>query len=132
MKTLKDSDIIKMYEKPQGFLKKSIVTDKIDTRKYIDLNTTNEIYNKIEKLYKQYEQALNNGMTHNDFFKKIVKLKRIAVINNIGSSILALGVLTPAIMLLQRISSKDNQEFETKKRIRNELIKEGIIKDLET
>ena len=39
----------------------------------------------------------------------------------------ALGVLTPAVMLLNRMAGDDNQEFETKKRIREQLIKEGVI-----
>ena len=39
----------------------------------------------------------------------------------------ALGVLTPAIMLLNRMAGEGNQEFETKRRIREQLIKEGII-----
>ena len=43
------------------------------------------------------------------------------------SCIFALGVLTPAIMLLARFSSNNNQEFETKKLIREQLIKEGVI-----
>ena len=38
----------------------------------------------------------------------------------------ALGVLTPVLMLLSR-TGEDNQEFETKKRIREDLIKKGII-----
>lgn len=127
VKTAKKSDDIKMYVKSQGFLKKGIETDKIDTRKYINLKKVRGINEKIEKLYNQYKKALENGKTHEQFFKKVSKLKRGSIITNIASSILALGVLTPAVMLLQRIASDDNKEFETKKRIREQLIKEGLI-----
>ena len=47
---------------------------------------------------------------------------------NIGACILALGVITPAIMLLKRKTDKGGSEFQTKKEIKEELIKEGIIK----
>jgi len=117
VKTAKISDVISMH-KPTG---------KIDTRKYIDLKEVEGIKDKIEKLYNQYKEALSKGKTSEEFFSKVKKLKRGSIITNIGSCILALGVMTPAIMLLNRMSSDDNQEFETKKRIREQLIKEGVI-----
>ena len=39
----------------------------------------------------------------------------------------ALGVVTPAVMLAKRFMSKDNTEFQTKKEIREQLIKEVVI-----
>ena len=127
VKTAKMSDIIQTYKEPQGFFKKAIDTGKIDTRKYIDLKDVEGVKDKIEKLYSQYKEALSKGKTSNEFFSKVKSLKRGSILTNIGSCILALGVLTPTVMLLNRLAGEDNQEFETKKRIREQLIKEGII-----
>ena len=117
VKTAKMSDIINIHKE----------SGKIDTRKYIDLKDIEGVKDKIEKLYEQYKEALKNGKTSEEFFSKVKKLKRTSILTNIGSCMLALGVLTPAVMLLNRMASDDNQEFETKKRIREQLIKEGVI-----
>lgn len=127
VKSAKKSGIISMFKEPQGLFKKAKETGKIDTRKYIDLKDVEGIKESLEKLYKQYMEALANGETSEQFFKQLKKLKRGSIITNIGASILALGVLTPGIMLLRRFTAKDNQEFETKKQIREQLIKEGVI-----
>lgn len=127
VKSAKKSDIISMYKEPQGLFKKAKITDKIDTRKYIDLEDIKGVANKIEKLYSQYKSALSNGETADKFFETLTKLKRKSIITNIGTCILALGVVTPGIMLLKRLSSKDDKEFETKRQIREKLIEEGII-----
>ena len=113
----KKSDIISMYKK----------TGKIDTRKFIDLKEVNGISEKIEKLYNQYREALAKGESSAEFFSKVKKLKRGSILTNIGACIFALAVLTPSIMLLRRFTANDNQEFETKKQIREQLIKEGVI-----
>ena len=117
VKTAKQSDLISLYKN----------TDKIDTRKYIDLEEIKGINNKIETLYTQYKEAITKGETSEKFFSGVKKLKRGSVIANIGSCILALGVITPAIMLAKRIIMKDDTEFQTKKEIREQLINEGII-----
>ena len=138
VKTAKMSDIIAMYEEPQGLFKKNKVTDKIDTRKFVDLdlitgwvNKKGEkidgISGKIEKLYAQYKEAIAKGETADEFFNGVKKLKRSSILTNIGTCILALGVFTPAIMLSKRYMGNDDQEFQTKKEIREQLIKEGII-----
>ena len=54
-------------------------------------------------------------------------LKPDHLLMNIGSCILALGILTPLLMLAKRYSAKDNTEFKTKAEIREKLIKEGKI-----
>ena len=46
---------------------------------------------------------------------------------NIGACVLALGIITPAIMLLKRMTDKSGPEFQTKKEIKEQLIKEGVI-----
>ena len=117
VKTAKMSDIISLHKE----------TGKIDTRKYIDLKDIEGVKDKIEKLYGQYKEALSKGKTGEEFFSKVKKLKRGSILTNIGSCMFALGVLTPAVMLLNRMAGDDNQEFETKKRIREQLIKEGVI-----
>lgn len=127
VKTAKISDIIETYKEPQGLFKKAKDTGKIDTRKYIDLKDVEGIKDKLEKLYSQYKEALSKGETSEQFFNQVKKLKRGSILTNIGSCMFALGVLTPAVMLLNRLASNDNQEFETKKRIREQLIKEGVI-----
>ena len=127
VKTAKMSDIIENYKEPQGLFKKAKDTGKIDTRKYIDLKDVEGVKDKLEKLYTQYKDALSKGKTSEEFFSQVKKLKRASILTNIGSCMLALGVLTPAVMLLNRMASDDNQEFETKKRIREQLVKEGVI-----
>ena len=117
IKAAKESKIIQLYEK----------TDKIDTRKYIDLKDIKMVYKNIDSLYKQYTEALSKGDTTEQFFKQVKKLKRGSIITNIGTCILALGVVTPAIMLAKRLASKDDAEFQTKKEIRKQLMEEGII-----
>ena len=117
VKAAKKSDIIQLYKK----------TDKIDTRKYIDLKEFEGVYENMSSLYNQYKDALKKGDTSEKFFAGVKKLKRGSILTNIGSCIFALGVLTPGLMLLKRFTSKGDEEFETKKEIREQLIKEGII-----
>ena len=126
----KDSDIISMLQKPKKWyqiFKKSETTDKIDTRKFIDLEKINGVYEKIDKLYKQYLEATAKGETSEKFFKGVKKLKRHSIITNIATCIFALSIVTPAAMLAKRLLGKDNAEFQTKKEIREQLIKDGII-----
>lgn len=118
VKAAKQSDIIRMYKK----------TDKIDSRKYIDLKEVKGVESKIRELYSQYKAAIEKGDTAEKFFKGVKKLKRKSILTNIGSSILVLGIITPALMLLTRLANgKDDTEFHTKKQIRDQLIQEGII-----
>lgn len=130
VKVAKKSDIISMYKKPQKWyqiFQKTENTDKIDTRKYIDLEDIKGVNNKLETLYKQYKNAIAKGENSEIFFKGVKKLKRNSILMNIGSCIFALGVLTPLVMLAKRLLSKDDAEFQTKKEIREQLIQEGVI-----
>ncbi len=117
VKTAKQSDIIKLYKN----------TNKIDTREYIDLEDVKGVENKIKELYCQYKEALKKGETSEKFFAGVKKLKRKSVMANIGSCALALGVITPGIMLAKRFLFHDDTEFQTKKDIREQLIDEGVI-----
>ena len=117
VKVAKESDLITMYEK----------STIIDTRKFIDIDKIKDTYKNIDTLYTQYKEALKKGATSDEFFSSVKKLKRNSIITNIGTCIFALGVVTPAIMLAKRFYSKDDTEFQTKKEIREQLIKEGVI-----
>ena len=127
VKTAKMSDVVQMYKEPQGFLKQTKVTDKIDTRKYIDLDEFTKVGEKLKMLYSQYKTALQNGESADDFFNAVKKLKRGSILKNIGTCIFALGIVTPGIMLMKRLFAKDDHEFQTKKEIREQLVKEGLI-----
>ncbi|MCQ2740119.1 MAG: hypothetical protein MJ237_07825 [bacterium] len=131
VKSAKQSDIIKNNKvKEDGFwglFKKKIDTGKIDTREYIDLEDVKGVNNKISELYSQYRDALAKGETSEKFFNGVKKLKIKSVLANIGISILALGIITPGIMVAKRFLSKDDKEFETKKEIREKLIADGVI-----
>lgn len=113
VKRAKQSDIIKLYKK----------TDKIDTRKYIDIKKVKGVKDNLSKLYEQYQ---NSGETTEVFFSKLKKLKRGSVIANIGTSILALGVVIPGIMLGKRLANGDT-EFEVKNEVKQKLIEEGKL-----
>ncbi len=117
VKIAKQSDVIKLLKN----------SDKIDTRAYIDLKEVAGINDKVTELYGQYKEALKNGENSDKFFNKLRKLKRGSIRMNIGSCILALGVITPGIMLIKRLTDKSGKEFQTKKEIKEQLIREGII-----
>ncbi len=102
-------------------------TNKIDTRKYIDLKEVEGLSKQIEELYGQYKDAMKKGETSDKFFTQLKNLKRKSIGANIGSCALALGVITPGIMLAKRFLFHDDTEFQTKKEIREKLIKEGVI-----
>ena len=118
VKIAKKSDVLKTYGK----------TNKIDTRAFVDFDEIKGINKQVNELYTQYKNALKKGETTEEFFTKVRKLKRNSINMNIGACILALGVITPAIMLLKRKTDKGGSEFQTKKEIKEELIKEGVIK----
>ena len=117
VKASKLSDIIKLYKE----------TDKIDTRKFINLDNVENVAKKIEELYKQYKEALSKGEDIDKFFASVKELKRTSILTNIFACILALGVVTPGVMLFKRFTSGGDEEFQTKKEIREQLEKEGII-----
>ena len=117
VKTAKQAKIITSYKG----------TDKIDTRAYIDLEEIEKLKNSLEELYKQYTDSRKKGESTEEFFKSLKKLKRSAIITNIGSCIFALGVLAPAIMLVKRKLFDRDSEFQTKREIRDKLVKEGVI-----
>lgn len=122
-----DNKIVQ-YAKQSDVISTMKGSNKIDTRAFIDLKEVEGINEKVTELYGQYKNAIVKGEDSNAFFKQLRKLKRNSIKTNIGASILALGVITPGIMLLKRLSNKSDTEFQTKKEIKEKLIKEGVIK----
>lgn len=115
------SDLIQTYKKPKKWyqiFKKAEDTQLLDTRKYIDLKEVRQTHSNISKLYSQFEQS---GQTAEEFFKGVRKLKRGSIMKNMGSTIVALGVVLPGIMLADRFLRDDNKEFAVEKRIKEEL-----------
>ncbi len=121
-----DNKIVKIA-KQSDLIKELKGTGKIDTRQFIDLKEIEGVNDKVSELYGQYKDALKKGETTDTFFKGVRKLKRRSIRNNIGACILALGVITPGIMLIKRLTDKSGKEFQTKKEIKEQLIREGII-----
>lgn len=117
VKMAKQSKIITSYKN----------TNKIDSRAYIDLEQVESIKDNLKELYKQYNKSIKEGESSEVFFLSLKKLKRCSIITNIGVCIFALGVLAPATMLLKRKFFDKDDEFQTKKRIREQLVKDGLI-----
>lgn len=115
----KDSDVIQMLKEDKLFFAKK--TDKVDTRKYIDLGDLRGVSNKLEKLLNQYEKS---GESLDEFFKSVRNFKKTAVLKNMGACIGALGILAPAIMLAVRHFSP---EYQVKKDIEEKLAKENAV-----
>lgn len=104
----KDSGIIEVFDKKSRI---------VDTRKYIDLKELRGVSQKLEKLLTQYENSGNDVET---FLNSVKKLKKGAVLKNMGACIGALGILAPAIMLLSRKFSS-NSEYQVKQDIEKKL-----------
>ena len=117
VKIAKQSDILTTYKN----------TNKIDSRAFVDFEEVKGVNDKLSELYGQYKDAIKKGESTDSFFNKVRKLKRNSINMNIGACVLALGVITPAIMLLKRMTDKSGPEFQTKKEIKEQLIKEGVI-----
>ena len=110
VKASKQADIIQTYKG----------SDKIDPRSYIDISKVKDSANQIKKLYEEFR---NGSQTIDEFFNQTRKLKRKSILHNTLACILAMGVILPGTMLLQRYLSKDT-EFGVKQQIRAEL---GIV-----
>lgn len=116
VKVAKQSDIIETVKD----------TGAIDTRKYIDMDEVRTTHKNMSKLYKQYSES---GQTVEEFFNGVRKLKRASVLKNIGSTIFALGVVLPSIMLADRFLKPDNKEFAVEKEVRAQLNQENAVKN---
>ena len=103
----KNSDIIELVKD----------TKDVDTRRYIDLGKLRGVGEKLEKLLEQYEKS---GETLDEFFKSVRKLKKAAVLKNIGACIGALGIFAPAVMLLTR-KFGSGEDYQVRKDIEKQL-----------
>lgn len=103
----KKSDIIELVKN----------SERVDTRRYIDLKNLRGVSEKLEKLLNQYEKS---GKPADEFFKAVTKLKKGAVLKNIGACIGALGIIAPGIMLLSRRFG-DNSDYQVRKDIEKKL-----------
>lgn len=109
------SNLVVEFAKKSDIIELVKDSDKVDTRKYINLEELRGVSKKLEKLLNQYEKS---GESLDDFFKAVRKLKRNSVFKNIGSCIGALGILVPAVMLIAR---KFSPEYQVKKDIEKKL-----------
>ncbi|MBO7672936.1 hypothetical protein J6S88_05955 [bacterium] len=127
IKFAKQSDIIQTLEATDGFWNKLFRkiglkgklenADKIDTRAYIDMDELKGFAKKLQNLQNQYNTS---GENIDLFCKRLVSLKRKAVLKGMGSCILALGVLTPTIMVAIRFLRND-KGFQVREKIEQEL-----------
>lgn len=129
----KDNNLVVKAAKKAGIIKLYKENNKVDTQQFIDLdmiNGTKEspgIIQKIETLLNQYKDSEKlNKETLDQFFEKVIKLKKGSIIKNIGTCMGVLGVVVPGIMLISRIIDKDNKEFQVKKEVHEKLKKEKI------
>ena len=128
VKAAKESDIIRTEKKPKKWyqiFKKAEDTGKIDTRKYINLDDVRTTHKNMAKLYEQFN---NSGETADEFFNGVRKLKRGSILKNIGSTIFALGIVLPSIMLADRLLKPDNKEFAVERELRTKLAEEKKAK----
>ena len=117
VKIAKKSNVIKCFKN----------TDKIDSRAYLDIDSIENIHKNITQLYEQYSNSLKKGESSSKFFNDLKKIKRKSIRTNFFVSIFALGILAPATMLLKRKFFDKDAEFQTKKEIRDNLVREGLI-----
>lgn len=127
VKFAKKSDIIKTLETTDGFWNKLFRkiglkgklqnAEKIDTRAYIDMDELKGFAKKLQNLQNQYNMS---GENIDEFCKKLVSLKRKAVLKGIGACIFALGVITPTIMVTIRLLRND-KGFQVREKIEQEL-----------
>lgn len=122
VKFAKQSDIIETFPEKKflGFVIKK--SDRIDNRRYINIEDIKGIYENLGKLKKQLGEYMeeNSSNTVDKFLKEVKSLKRASVLKNIGACIGALGIVAPAIMVGLRFMS-NNKDFERKQRIIAEL-----------
>jgi len=127
VKFAKQSDIVKTLGTTDGLWNKLfrkiglkgelLNADKIDTRAYVDMDELKSFAQNLQNLQKQYNMSGENIDT---FCKKLVSLKRNAVLKGIGACIFALGVITPAIMVIIRFLRND-KGFQVREKIEQEL-----------
>ncbi len=112
VKMAKKSDVLPV-------LKNASQADNIDYRKFIDFENFKKTAEKLKKLFNQY-----SGQSENltEFLNSVKKLKRHAVLKNMGACIGFLGVIAPAVMVTLRKIDKNNKGFQVKEDLKKELM----------
>lgn len=125
VKMSKISDIIAVVDKKD-------INSSVDTRKFIDIAEVKGVSEKLGKVFKQFGDyktdmlAKNPELTEEQmletFLKDLKKLKRASILKNIGSCIMALGVVAPALMVAVRyFGGENNKGFKVKEDIERKL-----------
>lgn len=129
VKMAKKSDIIPTINKSfLGYVYER--TEKVDYRKFIDLDEFKGIAEKLNKLngkFEQFKQTDKADTSLEAFLKNVKKLKRHSVLKNIGICISVLGIIAPGIMVAMRKLDKDNEAFQVKEDLKKELAFNGKI-----
>jgi len=136
VKMAKESGIISTLDESNNFIKKVASklgigskpkkTEAVDTQKYIELADVKSVHDKIEKLHNEFKEANLKGETVDTFLKQATKLKRFAIMKNIGACVGVLGVVVPGIMVAIRLAKKDNKEFQVKKAVKEKLMAQNF------
>ena len=144
VKMAKKSDIVKTVKVNNGLFKKSVDTNSIDNRKFIDPDDIIGLKNKLKTLYDNGQmfiakEAKTVGKIVDDlseaekntllekYLNNVRKGNRLATIKNIGACIGFLGVVMPAMLIAWRFADKDNKEYQVRTDIENKLKKEMNI-----
>ena len=120
-----------IHNNPENFIVKTaktagLITEKdgkIDTRLFIDTKKIKDIKENLAALDEQFRVS---KLGKDAFMKKVVNLKRWCIGKNIGTCILALGVVVPGIMVLAR-HLNDDKDFEVKKRLEAQMAAQGTL-----
>lgn len=125
VKMAKMSDIIPT-------LKKATQADDVDYRQFIDYDEFQGVASKLKKLSQKFENFKATDVKDKSieaFLKNVKKAKRSSIILNIGACIGALGVLAPALMVAMRKFDKNNEGFQVKEDLKQEMLASGKIQD---
>ena len=111
-------------------LKQATQADNIDYRQYIDLDEFKGVAQKLNKLGCKFENFKQTDIADKSieiFLKAVKKLKRMAILGNIGICIGVLGVIAPALMVALRKLDKNNQGFQVKEDLKKQMAFNGKI-----
>lgn len=123
VKMAKMSDIIPT-------LKKATQADDVDYRQFIDYDEFQGVASKLKKLSQKFENFKATDIKDKSieaFLKNVKKAKRSSILLNIGACIGALGVLAPALMVAMRKFDKNNEGFQVKEDLKQEMLANGKI-----
>ncbi len=111
-------------------LKQATQADNIDYRQFIDLDEFKGVAQKLNKLGCKFENFKQTDIADKSieiFLKAVKKLKRMAILGNIGICIGVLGVIAPALMVALRKLDKNNQGFQVKEDLKKQMAFNGKI-----